>query len=174
MFYHKRANKGDKYIASFDPGLTLGMLVRRNTDTPKTLIGGNLIIGKLAQWEEVCNNLFTQLDTYADTWNKLTTVLIERQTNTSEKITMIEAYLVAYFMRMDVTIISIDRRFIFDIMKQYIPGLKFKREILKEKFTEYAKQHIDPIGLEEINKLKRNHDIGDCFVQTEVYLWQVK
>ena len=167
MYIHKHpASKTSNllpYIASFDPGMNLGMLIHRYNNS-KTIAAGVINIGKKITWMECCNNLFVALDEYKEQWERTRIVVIERQTRQNDRMTMIESYIVAYFMRYNCFVISLERSSVITFMKSYINGLERKREILKSKFIEYTLEHIDDFGLKVMNANKRNHDIADCYI----------
>jgi len=167
MYIHKYATLSDTnskpYIAGFDPGMNLGIMIY-NYVTSKTIAAGLANIGNKAEWNLCCLNLYAELDLYADKWKKTRIVVVERQTRQNDKITMIEAYLISYFMRYDCYIISLERSKVFTYMKQFIPGLKMKREILKSEFVAYTLSHIDDFGKKVLTSHKRNHDIADCYI----------
>lgn len=167
MYIHKYPtsidNNDKPLISGFDPGMSLGIMIY-NYQLSKTVAAGLTVICTKATWETCCMNLYNELDIYTDKWKKSRVIVVERQTKQNDKITMIEAYIISYFMRYNCYIISLERRTVFTYMKQFIPDLKMKREILKSEFVKYTLSHIDDFGKKVLATNKRNHDIADCYI----------
>lgn len=167
MYIHKHPTNSNcnkkTLISGFDPGMNLGIMIY-DYSLSKTMAAGLTVICNKATWESCCINLYNELDIYIDKWERSRVIVVERQTKQNDKITMIEAYLISYFMRYDCYIISLERRTVFTYMKPFIPDLKMKREILKSEFVKYTLSHIDAFGKKVLGSNKRNHDIADCYI----------
>lgn len=164
VYVHKYVSTNNSYVVALDPGRYCGLVVQAPYLNYQTIYSTLADLGTFTDWWKIAANIHSLLEPYSAFWSStLTTVIVERQTSTSDTLTMIEAYIVMYFLKYNVNIYSMDRSCVYRYMKQYIPDLKFKRTDLKPKISEYIWNYmLDSNGKYYMAIHSRFHDLADC------------
>ncbi len=166
------SNNTTQYVLAIDPGRYCGVVLQAPQQGYYTILSSLFDLGEFKEWWKIAENLRNILDQYRGYWTTyLTTVIVERQTSTHDTLTMIEAYVVMYFLQYGVNVISMSRRCAYYYMKQFIPDLRFERDDMKPRISDYIWNHmLDTSGKMQISHLTRLHDLADCVAMIRAFV----